>query len=86
MFKALGPLPLDTHAPASYDEVEMGCPSSLDHLVNRTSVWTNDEQDVHLKLFDNQMASILSRRVFPPDKRHDGKLIGTNNFVTKLYQ
>jgi hypothetical protein len=90
MFEALGPPPMDIHTPASYDEVEMGYPSSLDPNGSPIDETTSDEQDDHLKPLDGQMASPTSH--VPSSLQTNGgmnvigKPIGTNNFVTKLYQ
>jgi hypothetical protein len=90
MFDALGQS-MDIHTPASYDEVEMGYPSSLDPSGSPIDEATSDEQDDHLKPLDSQMASPTSH--VPSSLQTNGsgmnvigKPIGTNNFVTKLYQ
>lgn len=90
MFDALGQS-MDMHTPASYDEVEMGYPSSLDPGGSPIDETTSDEQDDHLKPLDSQMASPTSH--VPSSLQSNGggmnvigKPIGTNNFVTKLYQ
>jgi hypothetical protein len=90
MFDALGQ-PMDIHTPASYDEVEMGYPSSLDPNGSPIDEATSDEQDDHLKPLDGQMTSPTSH--VPSSLQSNGggmnvigKPIGTNNFVTKLYQ
>ncbi|KAH9964407.1 HSF-type DNA-binding-domain-containing protein [Russula compacta] len=90
MFDSLGQ-PMDIHTPASYDEVEMGYPSSLDPNGSPIDDGTSDEQDDHLKPLDGQMASPTSH--VPSSLQTNGggmnvigKPIGTNNFVTKLYQ
>lgn len=90
MFDALGQS-MDIHTPASYDEVEMGYPSSLDPNGSPIDEATSDEQDDHLKPLDSQVASPTSH--VPSSLQTNGggmnvigKPIGTNNFVTKLYQ
>jgi hypothetical protein len=88
MFDALGQ-PMDIHTPA-YDEVEMGYPSSLDPNGSPIDEGTSDEQDDHLKPLDGQMTSPTSH--VPSSLQTNGSMnvigkpIGTNNFVTKLYQ
>ena len=88
MFDPLGQ-PMDIHTPASYDEVEMGYPSSLDPNGSPIDEATSDEQDDHLKPLDGQMTSPTSH---VPSLQTNGSMnvigkpIGTNNFVTKLYQ
>jgi hypothetical protein len=89
MFDALGQS-MDIHTPASYDEVEMGYPSSLDPNGSPIDE-TSDEQDDLLKPLDSQVASPTSH--VPSSLQTNGggmnvigKPIGTNNFVTKLYQ
>ncbi|KAI9510562.1 HSF-type DNA-binding-domain-containing protein [Russula earlei] len=88
MFDALAQ-PMDIHTPASYDEVEMGYPSSVDPNGSPIDETTSDEQDDHLKPLDGQMASPTSH--VPSSLQTNGsamnvigKPIGTNNFVTKL--
>jgi hypothetical protein len=89
MFDPLGQ-PMDIHTPASYDEVEMGYPSSLDPNGSPIDEGTSDEQDDHLKPLDGQMTSPTSH--VPSSLQTNGSMnvigkpIGTNNFVTKLYQ
>ncbi|KAN0109679.1 HSF-type DNA-binding domain containing protein [Russula decolorans] len=90
MFDALGQS-MDIHTPASYDEVEMGYPSSLDPNGSPIDEATSDEQDDLLKPLDGQVASPTSH--VPSSLQTNGgsmnvigKPIGTNNFVTKLYQ
>ncbi|KAH9169466.1 HSF-type DNA-binding-domain-containing protein [Lactarius sanguifluus] len=90
MFDALAQ-PMDIHTPASYDEVDMGYPSSLDPNGSPIDETTSDEQDDHLKPLDGQMTSPTSQH--PSSLQTNGggmnvigKPIGTNNFVTKLYQ
>jgi hypothetical protein len=89
MFDALGQS-VDIHTPASYDEVEMGYPSSLDPNGSPIDEATSDEQDDHLKPLDSQVSSPTSH--VPSSLQTNGgmnvigKPIGTNNFVTKLYQ
>jgi hypothetical protein len=88
MFDALGQS-MDIHTPASYDEVEMGYPSSLDPSGSPIDEATSDEQDDHLKPLDSQMASPtshVSSCLQTNGMNVIGKPIGTNNFVTKLYQ
>jgi hypothetical protein len=84
MFDALAQ-PMDIHTPNSYDEVEMGYPSSLDPNGSPIDESASDEQDDHLKPLDGQMTSPTV-----PSSNGGmnviGKPIGTNNFVTKLYQ
>jgi len=89
MFDALAQ-PMDIHTPNSYDEVEMGYPSSLDPNGSPIDDTASDEQDDHLKPLDGQMTSPTSQ--LPSSLQSNGgmnvigKPIGTNNFVTKLYQ
>jgi hypothetical protein len=87
MFDALAQ-PMDIHTPNSYDEVEMGYPSSLDPNGSPIDESASDEQDDHLKPLDGQMSSPTSQ--IPSSHGGGmnviGKPIGTNNFVTKLYQ
>ena len=90
MFDALGQS-MDIHTPASYDEVEMGYPSSLDPNGSPIDEATSDEQDDLLKPLDGQVSSPTSH--VPSSLQTNGggmnvigKPIGTNNFVTKLYQ
>ena len=90
MFDALGQS-MDIHTPASYDEVEMGYPSSLDPNGSPIDEATSDEQDDLLKPLDSQVSSPTSH--VPSSLQSNGggmnvigKPIGTNNFVTKLYQ
>ncbi|KAI0249681.1 HSF-type DNA-binding-domain-containing protein [Lactifluus subvellereus] len=89
MFDALGQ-PMDIHTPASYDEVEMGYPSSLDPNGSPIDEATSDEQDDHLKPLDSHMTSpsshVSSSLQTNGSMNVIGKPIGTNNFVTKLYQ
>jgi hypothetical protein len=90
MFDALGQS-MDIHTPASYDEVEMGYPSSLDPSGSPIDETTSDEQDDQLKPLDSQMASPTSHvpsclQTNGSGMNVIGKPIGTNNFVTKLYQ
>ena len=91
MFDALGQS-MDIHTPASYDEVEMGYPSSLDPNGSPIDEATSDEQDDLLKPLDSQVSSPTSHVPSLPPKSNGGgmnvigKPIGTNNFVTKLYQ
>ena len=87
MFDALAQ-PMDIHTPASYDEVDMGYPSSLDPNGSPIDETESDEADDHLKPLDGQMTSPTSQ---VPSSNGSGmnvigKPIGTNNFVTKLYQ
>ncbi|KAI0297477.1 HSF-type DNA-binding-domain-containing protein [Multifurca ochricompacta] len=88
MFDPLGQ-PMDIHTPASYDEVEMGYPSSLDPNGSPIDEATSDEQDDHLKPLEmncsnSQVPSSLQTN--GSGMNVIGKPIGTNNFVTKLYQ
>lgn len=86
MFDPLGQ-PMDIHTPASYDEVEMGYPSSLDPNGSPIDEGTSDEQDDHLKPLDGQMTSHVPSSIQTNGSMNViGKPIGTNNFVTKLYQ
>ena len=91
MFDALSQS-MDIHTPASYDEVEMGYPSSLDPGGSPIDEeGTSDEQDDHLKPLDSQTASPTSHVASSLQTNGSGmnvigKPIGTNNFVTKLYQ
>lgn len=90
MFDALAQ-PMDIHTPASYDEVDMGYPSSLDPNGSPIDETTSDEQDDHLKPLDGQMTSPTSQLSSSLQTNGSGmnvigKPIGTNNFVTKLYQ
>ena len=91
MFNAPGQS-MDIHRSASYDEVERDYPSSLDPSGSPIDKATSDEQDNHLKPLDSQMASPTSHVPSSLQTNNGsgmnviGKLIGTNNIVTKLYQ
>ncbi|THH08909.1 hypothetical protein EW146_g8841, partial [Bondarzewia mesenterica] len=79
---------MDLSTPASYDEVEMGYPS-LDHGGSPIDGGSSSgEQDDQLKPLDSQRPSSSSQShgMQAGGMNIIGKPLGTNNFVTKLYQ
>ncbi|KAI0065517.1 hypothetical protein BV25DRAFT_1703812 [Artomyces pyxidatus] len=76
---------MDLSTPASYDEVDMGYPS-VDPNGSPIDGSTSSEQDDHLRPLDSQIPSSSSHSLQAGSMGIIGKPVGTNNFVTKLYQ